>query len=188
MSVMLSIGRVKVRWASRIVKVGRQSRIRRTGGLSGCNVDCRRARVDGIGERSLRSLLYCVDQPIPMRQNTTSAFPARNDRTTERPNDRTTERPNDRTTDGIADGITYQSKPSSRPSPLIAQLPLTLHSLPFSWPANPSLSDISPGDSAPSTSCLLANTRTGTDLSSSSESMVRSSEREVARRGCRTSR
>jgi hypothetical protein len=169
---MLSIGRVKVRWASRIVKVGRQSRIRRTGGLSGCNVDCRRARVDGIGERSLRSLLYCVDQPIPMRQNTTSAFPARNDRTTERPNDRTTERPNDRTTDGIADGITYQSKPSSRPSPLIAQLPLTLHSLPFS-----------PGDSAPSTSCLLANTRTGTDLSSSSESMVRSSEREVARRG-----
>lgn len=75
---------------------------------------------------------------------------------------------------------TYQSKPSSRPSPLVAQLPLTLHCLPFSCPANPSFSDISPALNAPSTSCLLAKTSTGTDLSSSSDNIVKSSLREVA--------
>ncbi len=49
--------------------------------------------------------------------------------------------------------LTSQSKPSSSPSPLTAQLPLTDHSRPFSPPARPSLSEISAGDKAPSTSC-----------------------------------
>jgi len=78
--------------------------------------------------------------------------------------------------------IAYQSSPSSSPSPLVAQLPLTLHSLPFSCPAKPSLSLISPGLNAPSTSCLFANTRTGTDFNSSSDNIVRSSERDVGSR------
>jgi hypothetical protein len=48
---------------------------------------------------------------------------------------------------------TSQSNPSSSPSPLVAQLPRTDHSLPFSPPARPSLSEISAGERAPSTSC-----------------------------------
>lgn len=74
---------------------------------------------------------------------------------------------------------THQSRPSSRPSPFTAQLPLTLQALPFSPPASPSCSLISSGFSAPSTSCLLQNTRSGTPDSSSSESIVRSSVRDV---------
>ena len=79
-------------------------------------------------------------------------------------------------------GRTYQSKPSSSPSPFVAQLPLTLHSLPFSPPARPSLSLISPALSAPLTSCLLANTSTGTFFNTSSDNLVKSAAREVGSR------
>jgi hypothetical protein len=48
--------------------------------------------------------------------------------------------------------FTSQSSPSSSPSPLVAQLPRTDHSRPFSPPARPSLSDISAGERAPWTS------------------------------------
>jgi len=41
---------------------------------------------------------------------------------------------------------------------------------------------MSPGLNAPSTSCLFANTRTGTDFNSSSDNIVRSSERDVGSR------
>lgn len=78
--------------------------------------------------------------------------------------------------------ITDQSNPSSRPWPSVAQLPRTLHGLDVSRPARPSCSLISSGFSAPSTSCLLQNTRSGTPLSSSSESMVNSSLRDVVNR------
>jgi hypothetical protein len=77
---------------------------------------------------------------------------------------------------------TYQSRPSSRPSPLVAQLPLTLHSLFVSPPASPNFSLISSGFSAPAISCLLQNTSKGTPASSSSESIVNSSARDVGRR------
>jgi len=53
---------------------------------------------------------------------------------------------------------TNQSKPSSSPSPFVAQLPRTDHSRPFSPPARPSLSEISAGESAPSTSCNMTPT------------------------------
>lgn len=53
---------------------------------------------------------------------------------------------------------TSQSNPSSSPSPLVAQLPRTDHSLPFSPPARPSLSEISAGERAPSTSCSVYTT------------------------------
>src|SRR6266404_8025198 len=78
--------------------------------------------------------------------------------------------------------MTHQSRPSSIPSPLTAQLPLTLQSRPFSPPANPNCSLISSGFSAPSTSCLLQNTNRGTPTSSSSDSIVNSSDRDVCRR------
>jgi hypothetical protein len=78
--------------------------------------------------------------------------------------------------------ITDQSNPSSRPCPSVAQLPRTLHGLDVSRPARPSCSLMSSGLSAPSTSCLLQNTRSGTPLSSSSESMVNNSLRDVVSR------
>src|SRR5579863_9093551 len=78
--------------------------------------------------------------------------------------------------------VTHQSSPSSIPSPLIAQLPRTLQSRPFSPPANPNCSLISSGLSAPSISCLLQNTSRGTPASSSSDNIVSSSDREVCNR------
>lgn len=78
--------------------------------------------------------------------------------------------------------VTHQSNPSSRPSPCVAQLPRTLQGLVFSPPARPSCSLISSGFRAPGTSCLLQKTSNGTPLSSSSESVVNNSVRDVARR------
>lgn len=78
--------------------------------------------------------------------------------------------------------MTNQSNPSSKPSPFVAQLPRTLHCRSFSPPASPSFSLIVSGGRAPVTSCLLQNTRSGTPASSSSDSIVSSSERDVSSR------